>query len=336
MAFDFMKDMVGNGQTPPENPTGQVAPPVTAAVPPANTMPQGEQDLMATIKSILDRSVKDADTMWPIILAQSGYKLDADGKAVQMSEDERLAAMSPLDKQNYERQKTLAEREQLALEGKLELPVGTQQMMEEQKRQQESLLAQKLGPDWQLSTPGIQTRAKREASNLAATDAFRRGEVSLGMGLLGQNQALMQGGSQGLSNLLAGYGGRNLGAVQGYQGQLMPYENQQNRAAQIEAARYGARSAERAGMYGLLGTLGAAGIGAAFCWVAREVYGADNPKWLMFREWLVNKAPKWFYELYMNHGEKFAKFIHNKPTLKWIIRMWMDSRISEVNYALSV
>ena len=75
--------------------------------------------------------------------------------------------------------------------------------------------------------------------------------------------------------------------------------------------------------------LGAAGsIGAAFiCWVAREVYGVQNPKWLRFRAWMLQDSPPWFLNLYIRHGEKLAKFISNKPMIKSIIRKWMDGRI---------
>jgi hypothetical protein len=65
------------------------------------------------------------------------------------------------------------------------------------------------------------------------------------------------------------------------------------------------------------------------CWVAREVFGHDNPKWLLFRDWLTNDAPKWFLKLYESNGERFAKFISNKPRLKAIIRKWMESRIED-------
>ena len=64
-----------------------------------------------------------------------------------------------------------------------------------------------------------------------------------------------------------------------------------------------------------------------WCWVAREVYGSNNPKWLMFREWLFTKAPIWFKNLYGKYGERFAKFISNKPRVKKLIRKWMDTKI---------
>ena len=96
--------------------------------------------------------------------------------------------------------------------------------------------------------------------------------------------------------------------------------------AQLAGANAQARGAMIGGAFQGLGALGAAGI--AKCWVAREIYGENNPKWVLFREWLNNHAPKWFDRLYVKHGEKFAAWIANKPFLKSIIRKWMDSRIA--------
>jgi hypothetical protein len=67
-----------------------------------------------------------------------------------------------------------------------------------------------------------------------------------------------------------------------------------------------------------------------FCWVAREVYGAHNPAWLDFRQWMLTSAPKWFFKLYLSFGERFANFISNKPRLKWCIRQWMDTKIGRI------
>jgi hypothetical protein len=73
---------------------------------------------------------------------------------------------------------------------------------------------------------------------------------------------------------------------------------------------------------------GAAAMGLKFgCWVAREAYGPDNPKWLSFRTWMYAEAPDWLFNTYMKHGERFAKFISNKPKLKSAIRWMMDKAI---------
>ena len=79
---------------------------------------------------------------------------------------------------------------------------------------------------------------------------------------------------------------------------------------------------------GLVGTvIGGAmqhGWGKLFCWVAREVYGEDDIRWFIFRTWMRHAAPKWLFKLYSKHGKAYAKFISNKPALKWLTRKAMD------------
>jgi len=88
---------------------------------------------------------------------------------------------------------------------------------------------------------------------------------------------------------------------------------------------------------GSLGSLtSSAGGIAALCWIAREVYGKDNPKWLLFRKWLITKAPKWFFKLYAKYGPKVAIYISNKPLLKTIIRAWMDKRICQQEMEITI
>ena len=67
--------------------------------------------------------------------------------------------------------------------------------------------------------------------------------------------------------------------------------------------------------------------GMAGCWVAREVYGNDNPDWLRFRKWLFQEAPNWLRESYLEYGERFAGWIKNKPFIKRVIKKLMDSVI---------
>ena len=55
--------------------------------------------------------------------------------------------------------------------------------------------------------------------------------------------------------------------------------------------------------------------------MAREVYGVNNPRWLLFRAWLMTQAPSWLRETYLAHGEEFAAWIHDKPVSKAGVRM---------------
>jgi hypothetical protein len=110
--------------------------------------------------------------------------------------------------------------------------------------------------------------------------------------------------------------------------------NQQNEA-NYNANVYGAQAGMTGSILGgALGGFGAA-AGGIFCWVAREVYGEQNERWLLFRSWLLTASPQWFHNLYMKHGERFAKWIRNKPVLKLAIRKWMDGRIKQLEKGLS-
>ena len=113
-------------------------------------------------------------------------------------------------------------------------------------------------------------------------------------------------------------------------------QQQQNLAA-YQSSIYGAQSALAGSQYasqmGLLGSsVGALGqIGAAaICWVARECFGEQDERWLLFRQWLMTKAPEWFYNWYMENGEVVAAWLRDKPVLKSIIRWWMKGRIQTV------
>lgn len=68
---------------------------------------------------------------------------------------------------------------------------------------------------------------------------------------------------------------------------------------------------------------GATAVGA-LCWVAREVYGEDDPRWTQFRHWLLTDAPKWLLKAYATHGEAVARVVKRVPILKGILRPLMD------------
>lgn len=76
---------------------------------------------------------------------------------------------------------------------------------------------------------------------------------------------------------------------------------------------------------GLLQGAGAAGgFGKLFCWVAREVYGVENPQWIRFRDWMTLDSPRWFYHAYLEHGKSVAAWLRHRPVAKAIVRRWMD------------
>lgn len=69
-----------------------------------------------------------------------------------------------------------------------------------------------------------------------------------------------------------------------------------------------------------------AGMGM-MCWVARAAYGENDMRWVMFREWLINRGPTWLQRAYCRYGPRFAQFISNKPTWRAAVRWLMNKAI---------
>jgi len=76
---------------------------------------------------------------------------------------------------------------------------------------------------------------------------------------------------------------------------------------------------------------GAGGAAAGICWVAREVFGEESPKWVAFRNWLLCCAPPWFAQLYVLCGPDYAAYLRANPEAKPPVRQWMEDRIAEMN-----
>jgi len=90
-----------------------------------------------------------------------------------------------------------------------------------------------------------------------------------------------------------------------------------------------ANAAANSGMLGsVTGSLSSLLGNTTLCWVAREVFGEDNPKWLQFRRWMLTESPAPFRWAYITFGEQFAAWLHRHPSLKPSIRAWMEARIS--------
>lgn len=64
------------------------------------------------------------------------------------------------------------------------------------------------------------------------------------------------------------------------------------------------------------------------CWVARAVYGEDNPRWLFFRAWLLQDAPHWLRRAYLRHGPAFAPIVARRRWLAAALRPLMDRAIA--------
>ena len=206
-----------------------------------------------------------------------------------------------------------------------------------------------------LQAAGMNQGANLQASGMNQNAALQAGGMNQNAGLQA-NQQRMQAG-QGLMN--AGQMSQSLGqsdanalynagaAQQGMGQQSLDLQygdflNQQNypidmvnlRTAALSGNPYSVsqtvpQSSSKGSMMGGAGSLlsGGAQLAAINCWVAREVYGVTDSRWLMFREWMFGRAPQWLAKLYLRHGEAFARWLRDKPAMKAGLRLAMDAAI---------
>ena len=198
----------------------------------------------------------------------------------------------------------------------------------QQRSRQASLARGRIGDSSSLAAEAL---GRSDYTAQFAQPAFsmnRQLAGDVGMTILGRPSSAIGLGNQMLGQATAGAQGQmgpqlfdpNMGINMALQqrGQDVTFQGMQ---AQANAAR----QSSGGGLMDFAGSIGSALI--TKCWVAREVYGIDNPKWLQFREWLTYEAPSWFDRLYVKYGERTAKFISNKPRIKSIIRKWMNTKI---------
>ena len=175
---------------------------------------------------------------------------------------------------------------------------------------QSAVASQILGRENYLS--GLRSQAAGMGQQAFGMNRQLAGDV--GMTILGRPSSAIGLGGQMLGQATAGAAGPmgpqlfdpNVGINMALQqrGQDITFQGMQAQAkAAGSAGIMGAVGSIAGGM--IAGPAGAA-AGSAACWVAREVYGIENPKWLEFREWMLNDAPSWLRNLYLKYGESSA------------------------------
>lgn len=172
---------------------------------------------------------------------------------------------------------------------------------------------------------GQRRLAQRQAT---AQQAYQMGVGQQAIGLQGFLNPAYAGSQQfSLAGLAGGASGMyaDVGQSPFLQPESQYMANIRANRIQMETAIQSANAARSGAIIGgALQAAGQIGAAAAACWVAREVYGKESAEWLVFRHWVLNEAPDWFRDLYLEEGERFASFISDKPFLKSVIKAGMD------------
>ena len=61
----------------------------------------------------------------------------------------------------------------------------------------------------------------------------------------------------------------------------------------------------------------------AICWVARAAFGEQDFRWMIFRAWLFEDAPRVLLRVYLGYGEAVGAFVARHEFARRIVRRMM-------------
>ncbi len=247
---------------------------------------------------------------------------------------ERLGgrARAALDAANPEQAALLAELNRQAQE---DLAAGGDLSAFERREIQQSARAGQAarGLGYGLGDAAIESLAQLQGASARRREGFAQSMVGINqatgadpfMAILGRPSSMSPTMAGGVVGQAQGFNAGQMFSPESAYAQNIYAGNQQQQLA-ARTATASNRSAMFGGVMKGIGSIGASMF--AGCWVAREVFGVANPKWIEFFYWKEVQGPKWFKNLYNRYGEWFARFISDKPKLKNIVKRWMEDRLN--------
>lgn len=265
-------------------------------------------------------------------IAQAGFATDMAGREQQLREFGVGAQEAARFAQQQAQQDTMRGQligQQAGLAGQQAAFAGQEARLAgqqfAQQAQQDAALANLFGQQFGMG----QQREALQGQALGQAFGMQRGmapDIGAFFGRPASQAAGLQVAGMGQQQAMYGTSPQAFDPMGGVNLALQQQANQTN----LDIGAMAANAQARGGLFSGLGAVGG-GIASAlpFCWVAREVYGQNNPMWLLFRGWLLDEAPSWFRKIYIKYGERFARFISNKPFIKSFIRKWMTSIVKK-------
>ncbi|MFA7120534.1 MAG: hypothetical protein WC277_03595 [Bacilli bacterium] len=209
--------------------------------------------------NILQQQRSETEMMKPYVLSGMGL-VEEDGKLRYMSEDERLAGMSSLERQQYDIAKLQQERLAQAYAGELPVSPALEKNLQQQEQQMREALSQRLGAGWEMSTAGQQAMGEFTRNAELLREEARRGAMTTEGGMLLSNLGYL-GNTQGVRTDQAGqFPSRTSGMFGAYGALQAPYQQQRGMEFQAMMANAQNQSQSRAGLMGGIGSLLGAGM----------------------------------------------------------------------------
>ncbi len=212
-----------------------------------------ELEFRDQIKTMLADMKEQRDAIQPFLYEQMGYKYEG-GELRRMTEEERLAIMTPTERTQYENYNLMLERQGKALRGELPISMATQEAETQDVRVTEEMMARR-GMD-PRSTAGIQTQKALGTKWGLIKEQEQRGILQGTVPMIGGTGSMMAGrqGQQYGQLQSKPYGG--MGLLGGYQRAMQPYTQDRAWGQQWQMQQ----SQNQAGLMSSIAGLGGMGL----------------------------------------------------------------------------
>jgi hypothetical protein len=236
------------------------------------TPPEPSEEELELLRLQLDWLKKmgaDMEKMRPFLLQSMRMAEDTEGNLRRMTENEYYESLSSVEQGQYDLTIQAQERMSKAYAGELDISPALEKQLGQSETELESALSEKLGPDWETTTSGIQAKAQFNESAALIREEVRGGVISGGTGAQLANLQAMSGIDAEQRGAYSGFPGQGAGLFAGA-GQMAGHY-QQDRESRYHAMLYNAQAGanRQAGLMSGFGNLLGAGISTIPYWSAK-------------------------------------------------------------------
>ena len=233
-----------------------------------------ELSLMREQLNILQQTQVDTEMLKPFVLNTMGL-VEENGAYRHMTEEEKLAMMTPTERLSQEALTLTQQRQIAALKGELPVSPALEADIASQEKTLREGLSRSLGTEWETTTPGIQALSEFQKRSGLLREEARRGEIAGGTGLALSQMGYQTAEEEAERAGYTGFGQRLFPTFGAYGQAMQPYQYQRGMELQARIATAQARAKERAALYGGLGSLAGTLGGAAILTYSSKKFKKD-------------------------------------------------------------
>lgn len=205
----------------------------------------------------------DMEKMRPFLLQSMGLKEGTEGNLLKMTQDEYYDSLNEMEQGQYDLTIQAQERMAKAYAGELDVSPALEKQLGQSGEELDAAMSEKLGPDWETTTAGMQAKSQFDESASLIREEVRSGVISSGTGSQIANLQAMSGITGQQQGAYSGFPGQGAGIFAGAGQMAGHYAQERANKYSGQMAAYGYNQQKQAGLMAGFGSLAGSGLMAA-------------------------------------------------------------------------